>query len=86
MIGVAHGIALHCGQLQATLNPQSVRPLRLRCDMGYCDDDDWLVNEQIEDALHSMREEWEDSPPIHLYDWIQVAHPKVFKQIGRAHA
>jgi hypothetical protein len=43
-------------------------------------DDDWLVNEIIEDKLHTMRQLFEDSPAIHLYDWLLGAYPQVFKQ------
>jgi hypothetical protein len=45
-----------------------------------CDqpEDDWWVNEQIEERLHNLHKN--ESPPIHLYDWIQGAYPEVFKQ------
>ena len=41
-------------------------------------DDDWWVNEQIEDRLHNLSKD--ESPPIHLYDWIQGAYPEIFKE------
>jgi len=39
---------------------------------------DLWITEQIEERLHKMHSM--DSPPIHLYDWIQGAYPEVFKQ------
>lgn len=47
-----------------------------------CDEpeDSWWVNEQIEERIHNLKKEWEDSAPIHLYAWLEVAHPDVFKQ------
>jgi hypothetical protein len=43
-------------------------------------DDDWLANEKLEEKIHTMRELFEDSPAINLYDWLLEAHPEVFKQ------
>jgi len=45
-----------------------------------CDEpeDDWWINEQIEERLHDLSKN--ESPPIHLYDWIQIAYPEVFKE------
>lgn len=43
-------------------------------------DDSWWINERIEDKLHSLRSIFDDEPQNHLYDWLQVAHPHVFKQ------
>jgi hypothetical protein len=39
-------------------------------------DTDWWLEEQMD----KLKGEWEDSPPIHLYEWIQSAYPEVFKQ------
>lgn len=43
-------------------------------------DDDWLANELIEQKIHNCIDSYNDSPPLHLYDWLKVAHPDVFKQ------
>ena len=43
-------------------------------------DEDWIHNEWIEERLHNHRSSLEDSPPLHLYDWLQVVNPEVFKQ------
>jgi hypothetical protein len=47
-----------------------------------CDEpeDSWWVNEQIEERIHTLKSEWEDSPPIHLYAWLEQAYPEIFKQ------
>lgn len=39
-------------------------------------DPDW----KIEARIHSLKQEWNDSPPIHLYAWLEQAYPEVFKQ------
>jgi hypothetical protein len=33
-----------------------------------------------EERLNQLKGAWNDTPTIHLYDWLQVAHPEVFKQ------
>jgi hypothetical protein len=44
-------------------------------------DNSWWANERIEDKLHKLvADSYDDSPPLHLYDWLKVAHPDVFKQ------
>ena len=43
-------------------------------------DEDWIRNEWIEERLHNHRSSLEDSPPLHLYDWLQVVNPELFKQ------
>jgi hypothetical protein len=43
-------------------------------------DNDWWANEQIEERLHSLKQYYDDSPPLHLYEWLEEAYPKVFKQ------
>ena len=47
-----------------------------------CDEpeDSWWVNEQIEERIHTLKSEWNDSPPIHLYAWLEQAYPEIFKQ------
>ena len=39
-------------------------------------DPDWKVVETID----KLKREWNDSPPIHLYAWLEQAYPEVFKQ------
>jgi hypothetical protein len=48
--------------------------------MGNMADDSWWANERIEERIHSLKSEWNDSPPIHLYAWLEQAHPEIFKQ------
>jgi len=43
-------------------------------------DEDWIRNEWIEERLHNHRVLYEDSPPIHLYDWLREVHPMIFNQ------
>jgi len=43
-------------------------------------DEDWIANEELEDKLHNMYKVFENSPLVHLYDWLQVVNPEVFKQ------
>jgi len=43
-------------------------------------DEDWIRNEWIEERLHNYQSNFEGSPPLHLYDWLQVVNPEVFKQ------
>ena len=35
--------------------------------------------------VEAFKKEWEDSAPIHLYAWLEVAHPNVFKQWKAIH-
>ena len=48
--------------------------------MGDIAHDSWWVNEQIEERIHNLKREWEDSAPIHLYAWLEVAHPDIFQE------
>ena len=43
-------------------------------------DEDWIRNKWIEERLHNHRVGYEDSPPIHLYDWLREVHPMIFNQ------
>jgi len=43
-------------------------------------DEDWIANEELEERLSNMYKRFEYSPLVHLYDWLQVANPEVFKQ------
>jgi len=43
-------------------------------------DEDWIRNEWIEERLHNYQSDFEGSPLIHLFDWLQVVNPEVFKQ------
>jgi hypothetical protein len=33
-----------------------------------------------EERLSQLKGAWQDDPYDHLYSWLQVAHPEVFKQ------
>ena len=48
--------------------------------MGDIAHDSWWVNEQIEEQIYKLKSDWEDSPPIHLYEWLAQAHPEIFAQ------
>ena len=39
-------------------------------------DPDW----KMLDTISKLKKEWEDSAPIHLYAWLEVSYPDVFKQ------
>ena len=43
-------------------------------------DEDWIANEELEERLGKMYKQFENSPLVHLYDWLQIVNPEVFKQ------
>ena len=44
------------------------------------DNENYNPDWKIEESMNKLKQEWDDSPPMHLYFWLSEAYPEVFKQ------